>query len=782
MPRFVIWFPSTALALALVLTARAAAPAPVTLFDLADVTLGPGPFREAQQRDRTYLLSLEPDRLLHTFRLNYRLPSDAAPYGGWEAPTVELRGHTLGHYLTACALMYRSTGDEAFRQRVDTIVAALAQCQAAAPSAGYPAGYLSAFPELFFDRLEKGENVWAPWYTLHKLLAGLVDAHELAGSAQALEVATQMAGWIGGRVDGLSREQMQATLRTEFGGIGEALANLYAVTHDKRHLRLAQAFDQDAIFDPLARGVDQLDNIHANTQVPKAIAAAREYELTGEPRYRRIAETFWERVALHRSYVIGGHGEREFFFPVDDFARHLSPETAETCNTYNMLKLTRHLFAWQPDAARMDFYERALYNHILASQDPALGTFVYLMALEPGHSKTYSTPENSFWCCVGTGMENHAKYADTIFARDAAGLFVNLFIPATLHWRERAVRLVQETTFPEEDVTRLTVHSAQPAAFALRVRHPAWAAGPLGVTINGEAVAATSSPGSYLELQRSWREGDRVEIRLPMKLRTESLPGSPDIAAILYGPIVLAGKLGVVDLPSSYTPDQRDRVNVPHPAAPAFVTDDADWLRQVELVSRSPLVFRTRGLARPQDVTLVPFASVHHERSAVYWRLQTPSSWQQRQDLATATEKSWAAVLAHAIDHVQVGEPGDEAAHGYVGDPNFSGSLGGRTWRYALHHKGFGYELQKGGANGPLSLVCALDGRSLTLKYSIIVNGRTFSGPVPPAEHAGTLYIHRLSLPEDLLAGRESVSVRIEADDTWDASTATVFGLALVRE
>ena len=293
-------------------------------FDLADVRLGPGPFRDAMERDKSYLLRLDPDRLLHTFRLNVGLPSTAQPYGGWEAPTVELRGHTLGHYLTACALMYRSTGDAELKRRIDYIVGELARCQAASPKAGYHEGYLSAYPESFIDRVEKRQPVWAPWYTLHKIYAGLLDAYRLAGNAQALEVLTRAADWIAFRVDHLTPEQMEASLQMEFGGMNDVLASLYATTGDARHLALARAFDHDAVFDPLARGEDALDGLHANTQIPKAIGAAREYEVTGETRYRDIARFFWDRVALHRSYAIGGHSDRESFFPVTDFRRHLS--------------------------------------------------------------------------------------------------------------------------------------------------------------------------------------------------------------------------------------------------------------------------------------------------------------------------------------------------------------------------------------------------------------------------------------------------------------------------
>ncbi len=401
-------------------------------FPLARVRLLDSLFREAMVRDQNYLLSLDCDRLLYNFRVNANLPTQAKPYGGWEAPKGELRGHSVGHYLSACSLMYASTGDARFKERADKIVAGFAECQTALGSNATHYGYMSAFPESFIDRVETGRQVWAPWYTLHKLMAGLLDANQLCGNAQALEVLTNMANWVKFRQDRLSEQQMQASLRTEYGGMNEVLANLYGVTGDADYLKAAEAFNQKTLFDPLAVGEDRLNGLHANTQIPKMIGAARQYELTGSKRDEKIASFFWDRVALHRSYVIGGDSDREHFFPTNDFARHLSAETAETCNTYNMLKLTRHLFSWDPAARTMDFYERALYNDILASQDPDQGMFVYLMSLKPGHFKTYSTPENSFWCCVGTGMENHAKYGDTIYFHNDQSLFVNLFIPSEL--------------------------------------------------------------------------------------------------------------------------------------------------------------------------------------------------------------------------------------------------------------------------------------------------------------------------------------------------------------
>ena len=381
------------------------------------------------QLDQQYLMSLEPDRLLHNFRVNAGLPSTATPLGGWEAPDVELRGHTVGHYLSALALMYAATGDVRFKARADVMVAELAKIQEAQAKRFHP-GYLSAFPEEFFDRVEAREKVWAPYYTIHKIMAGLLDVNQLCNNPQALIVVTKMADWVKFRVDRISEEQQQKALGTEHGGMNEVLANIYAATGNPEYLRVAHAFDHKAIFDPLERKEDPLNGLHANTQFPKIIGAAREYELTGDTRYRDIVNFFWDRVVHHRTYVMGGNSDGEAFFPEEQFSKHLGTSGPETCNTYNMLKLTRHVFEWSPSTDAMDFYERGLFNHILPSQDPETGMVLYYCPLRPGAWKSFSTPDDSFWCCVGTGMENHTKYGDTIYFHDDRSLLVNLFIPS----------------------------------------------------------------------------------------------------------------------------------------------------------------------------------------------------------------------------------------------------------------------------------------------------------------------------------------------------------------
>jgi uncharacterized protein len=757
-------------------------PAIARPFDLADVTLGPGPFRDAMERNRAYLLRLEPDRFLHTFRLNVGLPSDAQPYGGWEAPGVELRGHSAGHYLSACALMYRSTGDDAFRQRVAAMVDGFAECQAAAESAGFNPGYLSAFPESFIDRVEAKEWVWAPWYTLHKVMAGLLDAHRLAGNARAREVLVAMAGWIAFRVDRLTPEKMQASLEMEFGGMNDVLADLHALTGDPEQLRLAQAFDHAAVFDPLARGEDPLDGLHANTQIPKIVGAAREYTLTGDARYSRIARFFWERVAGHRSYAIGGNSDREHFFRTDAFAHHLGAETAETCNTHNMLKLTRDLFALEPDARTMDFYERGLYNHILASQDPARGMFVYLMPLGPGYSRIYSTPEHSFWCCVGTGMENHAKYGGTIFAHGDDALFVNLFIPATVRWRERSVTLTQATAFPESDTITLTVDCAEPVSFALRVRHPAWADGPLQVSINGALAAPLdSAPGSYATIERTWQPSDSVAITLPMSLRVEPLPGEDRIVALFYGPIALATRLGTEDLRSPYSTSQTVPTRFPAPDVPVLVTEEADWLERVEKIGDTPLLFRTRGLARPHDVTLEPFHAVHHERMAVYWSLLSPADWDKRQRIIAEVESQIATARELAVDRVEIGNRGSERVHEFTqtGEGHHSGVISGRSWRQALRQASFGYTLATGGHEN-LSLLCVVGARDEHRSFDIFIEDTRLEPPVLDGESPGLVHAFSLAIPAELTRGKTALAVRFQARDAWDATTANMFECLLV--
>ena len=738
-------------------------PRAVEPFPLPEVRLLDGPFRDAMLRDQKYLLRLDPERFLYNFRKNVGLPSSAKPYGGWDSPDCEQRGAMLGHFLSACAQMYAGTGDAEFKRRVDESVAGLAICQSNSVNAGFHAGYLSAFPESFIDRVEKRQPVWAPWYALHKIMAGLLSANQLCGNEQALTVLTNMANWVKFRVDRLTPEQMQRSLDEEQGGMTEVLANLYAVTGNADYLQLSAAFNHAKVLDPLARGEDHLNGIHANTQIPKIIGATREYEYTGDPKFLAIAHTFWDSVALRRSYVIGGHSDHEHFFPTNEFSRHLSPETCETCNTYNMLKLTRELFALEPDAAKMDFYERGLYNHILASQDPESGMFVYLMSLKPGHFKTYSTPEDSFWCCVGTGMENHSKYADTIYFHDADSLFVNLFIASELNWSEKGISVRQETKFPESDTTVLKIKTDKPATFALKIRHPAWAVDGLRISVNGKPQKVESAPESYFTLQREWRDGDTVEIQLPMKLHSEFLPGTTNEIALLYGPIVLAGELGTNDMPVPFARNQTDYSALPDPTAPVFVGDATKLLSLVKTVSGQPLTFRTHGIGRPEDVTLIPFYQTHHQRYSVYWNLLSKVAWQkQKAELATA-EARRIADEARTVDILRPGEQQSEIDHHVQGEKSDPLEALGRKLRHAYGGGWFSYEL-KVDPTAPNELVCNWWGdESGERNFDILVDGVKIASQKLLHNQPGKFWDAAYPIPADLTRGKTKVTVKWQA-------------------
>ncbi|MFJ2033515.1 beta-L-arabinofuranosidase domain-containing protein [Streptosporangium sp. NPDC087985] len=567
-------------------------------FPLSAVRLLSGPFAANAARTQSYLSFLNADRLLHTFRLNVGLGSTATACGGWESPSTELRGHSTGHLLSALSQAYASTGTASFKTSGDYLVAELAKCQARATTAGFNAGYLSAFPESFFDRVETRQTVWAPYYTIHKIMAGLLDAHLLTGNAQALTVLLGMAAWVKLRNDRLSYTQRQNMLDTEFGGMNEVLTNLYQLTGDATHLVTAQYFDHARVFDPLAAGTDALNNFHANTQVPKVIGAIREYHATGTVRYRDIATAFWDIVTRHHSYAIGGNSNGEYFKAPDRIASELSDNTCECCNSYNMLKLTRQLFFTDPSRAdRMDFYERALYNHILASQDPnsTHGFQCYYVPMRAGGIKTYSNDYNSFVCCHGTGMESNTKYGDSIYFYSGDTLYVNLFIASVLTWTARGLTIRQDTTFPEAASTRLTITGSSTAT--LKIRIPAWTTG-AEIRVNGTPQAVSLTPGTYATLTRTWNSGDVVDVSLPTPLVRESTPDNPAVQAVKVGPIVLAGGYGNTNLSSLPTLN------------PGTLAATATPLRYTATASTGP-------------VTLRPFYQLHGERYTVYWNVTT---------------------------------------------------------------------------------------------------------------------------------------------------------------
>lgn len=587
-------------------------------FDLTAVRLRPGIFRDAVEVNRRYLMSLDPDRLLHSFRITAGLPSTAEPYLGWEAPNNELRGHFVGHTLSGCALMAAQLGDGEVKRRGDLIVDGLAACQRGD-------GYLSAFPDELFARLRDGKPVWAPLYTLHKILAGLVDSYTLGGNTTALGMATKLAGWTKTWSDQLNAAQMARVLDNEHGGIVDTLCELATATGNSAWDSLAQRFQHERILTPLAERRDVLTRVHANTTIPKVLGAARLHNINGDQRLRDIAEYFWQEITSQRSYVTGGSSSGELWLGAPgNLAGTLAVDTEESCVTYNMLKLSRDIFSWNADVKSADYYERALFNGMLGTQHPADGEKLYYTPLASGFWRYFGTPDKGFWCCHGSGVESFSKFGDSIYFRSDDALYVNQFIASELDWPERGLRVVQETVFPREATTRLTFSAKHGSKMALQLRVPSWA-GDATLKVNGiRQKKAIATPGNWLTLQRTWRDGDTVEFTVPMSLHTEALPGDPSQQAVMYGPLVLAGRLGNDGLvpgvlrapptPPRMSPDNPAKAI---PVAPIRATGAVgSWVRAVPGKS---LEFKTVGQAK--EITLIPFQDILDERYVVYWHV-----------------------------------------------------------------------------------------------------------------------------------------------------------------
>lgn len=595
-------------------------------FDMADVTLGEGPFLHAQRMTEAYLMRLEPDRMLHNFRVNAGLKPKAPVYGGWESvetwADINCHGHTLGHYLSACALAWASTRDARYRQRIDYIAGELAECQKASNS-----GLVCAFPKgaaLVTAHLRGEKITGVPWYTLHKVYAGLRDAVLLADSAPSRAVLLRLADWGVVATRPLSDAEFETMLETEHGGMNEIYADLYLMTGTADYRTLARRFSHQALLKPLARGRDHLDGLHANTQVPKIVGFQRVYEATGEAPYRDAAAFFWRTVARTRSFATGGHGDNEHFFAMADFGDHVfSAKGSETCCQHNMLKLTRALFLHDPQPGYADYYERTLYNGILASQDPDSGMATYFQGARPGYMKLYHTPEDSFWCCTGTGMENHVKYRDSIYFHDASSLYVNLFIPSSVSWAEKGAVLRQETSFPDQPTTILRWTLKRPTRMTLKLRHPGWSP-TATVLVNGAQALRSSTPAHFLEIDREWRDGDRVELRLDMRPGVETVAAAPDIAAFTYGPLVLAGAFGRDGLApgSDIVVNEREYGNYNDaPFAVPTLAGDPRTLAQGIRPAGRPLEF-TLAAADGTPVRLIPYHRIAHERYATYWQVK----------------------------------------------------------------------------------------------------------------------------------------------------------------
>jgi DUF1680 family protein len=743
-------------------------------FDLADVRLLEGPFKKAMALDARYLLRLEPDRLLSWFRKEAGLKPKGEVYGGWEQQGVA--GHSLGHYLSACAMMFASTRDARFRERVNYIVNELELCQRANGN-----GYVAAIPEgkKIFREIAAGDirsqgfdlnGGWVPWYTLHKLFAGLLDANEYCRNANALTVAVKLADWADTTLANLTDEQFQRMLACEHGGMNESLAELYARTGNAKYLRLSRRFHHKAVLDPLARREDRLQGLHANTQIPKLIGLARRYELTHDAVDKTAVEFFWDRVVYHHSYVTGGNSEAEHFGPPDKLNDRLTENTTETCNTHNMLKLTRHLFEWHASAEYADYYERALYNHILASQNPEDGMVCYFVPLKTGARKLYSTPFESFTCCLGTGMENHSKYGDSIYFHSDNALWVNLFIASQLNWREKGLSVRQDTRYPEADTMRLTFKTRKPVNLAVRLRYPGWATRGASVLINNRPMSVNAKPGSFIEIRRIWKTGDSISLKIPMSLRLEALPDNAERAAILYGPTLLAGELG---------PDDEGG-GKGLMLTPALITENKPLAEWIKPVAGEPSAFETMGVGKPRDVKLYPFYRMHNRRYAVYWDQFTAQQWLVREAGYKVELERARRLEAATVDFAQPGEMQPERDHNMQGERTEAGEHSSRKWRHARDGGWVSFDI-KVLPDQPVSLVCTYwGGETGERNFDILADGVKIASQSLQNDKPGQFFEVTYAIPEAVTRGRTKITIRFQAKH---GNTAGGFyGLRVIKQ
>ncbi|WP_395088783.1 beta-L-arabinofuranosidase domain-containing protein [Armatimonas sp.] len=699
--------------------------------DPRHVRLGAGPFAAARDRNAAWLLSLDPKRLLHGFYQNAGLLPCGEAYGGWEQQS--LSGHSLGHYLSACVrLAVEAPGDDPrFTERVALILSELKRCQDA-----HPDGFIGGMPDAdrVFDELRAGvvrarnfdlNDCWVPWYNLHKLFAGLLDAARLfvpprrAGDGGlALSLVTKLGNWAIEVTANLNDAQWQTMLSCEFGGMNESFTELYALTGEVRFLEMAEKFYHCAVLDPLADGTDCLPGLHGNTQIPKIIGCARLYEVTGNEKYRRIAENFWRFVTQSHSYVIGGHGSGEHFGPVGELSGRLTNTTCETCNSYNMLKLTTQLFCWEPRAEYADFMERVRINHILASQNPADGMVCYFVSLLSGHFKTYSTPEDSFWCCVGTSWENHTRYGDGVYFRDAKHrvLYVTQFLASEVHLPEWGLTVRQETAFPDSDTVHFTVTG--PSDIAVRLRMPSWA--------------------GYSVIQ--WQDIRNQTVTFPKKRSLEPLFGASQKIALLDGPVVLAADLGAAPLPGDT--DGGEPFNAQIPSAPVLLNPKAR-------------TFEREGIA------LVPFYQLHGHRQCVYFDTFSLKDWKAQETTYRATEAREHAERTKLLDTFSPHQMQPERDHHFTGEGFIGGERSAWKFRQVEKENGWFSFTLRSLPDTPVELVCTWGPpQEGDVEFTVAVEGEQIAAPALVLEKHRHI-VETYTLPEGLTQGKEQLTVRV---------------------
>ncbi|TSA34959.1 MAG: glycosyl hydrolase [Porphyromonadaceae bacterium] len=742
-------------------------------FALTDIKLLDGPFLHATELNVKALLNYEPDRLLSKFYSEAGLKPKADHYMGWEDETVA--GHSLGHYLSACAMIYQTTGDNRFLERVNYIVDELKFLQDADGD-----GYIGAFPKgkkILEEEVAKGDirskgfdlnGIWVPFYTQHKMMAGLRDAYRLCGNTTALDVEKRFADWLDGIVSPLNDEEVQKMLLCEHGGISETLADLYADTKDEKYLRISKIFYHKAILDSLKEGLDILPGKHCNTNIPKLIALSRIYELTGDTSDRKAVVFFWQTVVNHHSYVTGGNGNNEYFGPADLLRDRLGEGTTESCNVYNILKLTEHLFEWEASAHVADFYERALFNHILSTQNPETGNVTYNLSLEMGGFKSFQNP---FWftCCIGTGMENHSKYGKNIFYHNDNELYAFQYIASELTWKEKGVVLTQKTSYPEEQGSLFEFRCEKPVKFTIQIRYPIWAQKGIEIKVNGNRKRVTQQPGSFVAIERTWKSGDKVEVKIPFSLRLEAMPDDSNRVAVMYGPLVMAGDLGPVD-------DSSSRVAMYVPVMMTKNRDPSTWMKPVE---GKPNTFKTVNTGNPRDVEMKPFYATYNRRYSIYWDLFNEEGWKAKQEEYYAEQERIKKLKEAEIDFVQPGEMQSERNHNFKGEKTSSGAFSQRANRMS---KGgwFSFELKVNPDGASALVIDYWGGLSGSRTFDILVNNKVIATENISNKKDGQFISIQYDIPDEISRGRFKVIVKFQAHP--DNIAGPVFGIRTIRK
>ncbi|HWR36555.1 MAG TPA: beta-L-arabinofuranosidase domain-containing protein [Clostridia bacterium] len=752
---------------------------------LSSVRLLGGPLKNAQDLDAKYLLELEPDRMLAFMRQRAGLEPKAKGYGGWDGGGRQLTGHIAGHYLSAVSLAWAATGDARFKDRADYIVNEMKKIQDAQGD-----GYLGALMDkdgvdgkVQFQNLSKGviksggfdlNGLWSPWYVQHKIYAGLRDAYRYTGNRTALDVEIKFSAWAEGILSKLSDEEIQRMLATEFGGMNEVLADLYADTGDKRWLTLSDKFQHHAIIDPLAAKKDILSGTHGNTQVPKVLGSLMRYVYTGDESDGTVAKFFFDRVTQHHTFATGGHGKNEYFGVPDKLNDMVDGRTAETCNVYNMIKMARTLFSIEPDIRYADFHERALFNHILASQDPDDGRVSYMLPVGRGVQHEYQDKFEDFTCCVGSAMESHALHGYGIYYESGDKLWVSIYAPSTADWEAAGVKLETSTDFPIGQTASLKITSKSPKKFTLALRRPYWAGTGFSVKVNGRALKALPKADSYVEITRTWKTGDKVELVLPKTLRKEPLPDNPNRMALMWGPLVLAGDLG----PELDRENRRNAANAA--AAPVFIAPEQPIEKWLKPAANKPGTFRTTGVSLATDVDFVPFYQLPRRRYAIYWDMFTPQEWQKKSEAYAAEQEKKKKLEAATVAFAQPGQMQSERDFAQQGEDTTPVQLAGRFGRQGT--KWFSFDIPVDPAH-PMTLFITYsnDGRRKNT-FDILVDGKKVgeqTGERRSPEQEVRFFDVEYSLPADLVKDKKKVTVRFEA--TNGTAISTVFGIRMVR-